>query len=672
MSLRLGVDVGGTFTDLVALGGDGEMVTAKVPSTPADQSEGVTSALRASGVEPADVLAFSHGMTVATNALLERRGARTALVTTEGFRDVIEIARQNRPSLYDLSANRPSALIPRELRFTVRERVGPEGGISPLDEDSLRETVELIKDCRAEAVAVCLLFSFVDPAHEQRVGETLREALPGVQVSLSSEVLPEFREYERFSTTAADAYLGPGLSYYLKNLATSAGQSGVPAPYIMQSSGGILPISDAAEEASSFVLSGPAAGVVAATHVGALGGYRDLLTFDMGGTSTDVAPVVDGEAQTTTETVVAGIPIKKPMVDIHTVSAGGGSIAWADAGGALRAGPHSAGAKPGPAAYGLGGTEPTVTDANLYLGYLRDGAELGGEVRLDRDLSERALNNLGDDLGLDAAQIARGVVRVADAEMARALRVISVERGLDPRQFALLAFGGAGAMHACSLADDLGMSTVLAPKAGGVFSALGLCISDLRRDYVRPLLSDLREVDTADAERLFAGMEAEAAGDLASGGASGVDAADYTRRADLRYGGQSFELTIEAASVEDLRSRFHAAHEKRYGYRMDDESVELVNLRLVATVPVDKPEPVESPATGPAEVESRRANFGGQWLDISVLDRERMGEGSTVEGPAIVEFAESTCVVLPGWGGEVDRVGTLVLSRNEVREARGE
>lgn len=668
MSLRLGVDVGGTFTDLVALGGDGRMVTAKVPSTPADQSEGVVSALRASGVEPAEVLAFSHGMTVATNALLERRGARTALVTTEGFRDVIEIARQNRPSLYDLSANRPAALVPRELRFTVRERVGPEGEISPLDESSLRETVELIKDCGVEAVAVCLLFSFVDSSHEQRTGEALREALPGVQVSLSSEVLPEFREYERFSTTVADAYLGPGLSSYLKNLATSAGESGVPTPYIMQSSGGILPISDAAGEASSFVLSGPAAGVVAATHVGSLGGYRDLLTFDMGGTSTDVAPVVDGEAQTTTETVVAGVPIKKPMVDIHTVSAGGGSIAWADAGGALRAGPHSAGAKPGPAAYGLGGTEPTVTDANLYLGYLRDGAELGGEVKLDRSLSERALSALGEDLGLDAAQTARGVVRVADAEMARALRVISVERGLDPREFALLAFGGAGAMHACSLADDLGMSTVLVPRAGGVFSALGLCISDLRRDYVRPLLSDLEEVDAADAERLFSEMEAEAAEGLASGNAL----ADYTRRADLRYGGQSFELTVEADNVEDLRSRFHAAHEKRYGYRMDDEPVELVNLRLVATVPVEKPEPAESPATGQAESGRRRANFDGEWLDISVLDRERMGETAVVEGPAVVEFAESTCVVPPGWGGEVDRAGTLVLSRSEVQEARGE
>ncbi len=668
MSLRLGVDVGGTFTDLVALGGDGRMVTAKVPSTPADQSEGVVSALRASGVEPAEVLAFSHGMTVATNALLERRGARTALVTTEGFRDVIEIARQNRPSLYDLSANRPAALVPRELRFTVRERVGPEGEISPLDESSLRETVELIKDCGVEAVAVCLLFSFVDSSHEQRTGEALREALPGVQVSLSSEVLPEFREYERFSTTVADAYLGPGLSSYLKNLATSAGESGVPTPYIMQSSGGILPISDAAGEASSFVLSGPAAGVVAATHVGSLGGYRDLLTFDMGGTSTDVAPVVDGEAQTTTETVVAGVPIKKPMVDIHTVSAGGGSIAWADAGGALRAGPHSAGAKPGPAGYGLGGTEPTVTDANLYLGYLRDGAELGGEVKLDRSLSERALSALGEDLGLDAAQTARGVVRVADAEMARALRVISVERGLDPREFALLAFGGAGAMHACSLADDLGMSTVLVPRAGGVFSALGLCISDLRRDYVRPLLSDLEEVDAADAERLFSEMEAEAAEGLASGNAL----ADYTRRADLRYGGQSFELTVEADNVEDLRSRFHAAHEKRYGYRMDDEPVELVNLRLVATVPVEKPEPAESPATGQAESGRRRANFDGEWLDISVLDRERMGETAVVEGPAVVEFAESTCVVPPGWGGEVDRAGTLVLSRSEVQEARGE
>ena len=651
---RLGVDVGGTFTDLVALS-NGTLITVKVPSTPQDQSEGVMNAVETSEVEAAAVSALAHGMTVATNALLERRGARTALVTTEGFRDVLEIARQNRPSLYDLAADRPPPLVPRELRFTVAERVGPEGEISPLDDESLQDAVSGIRGSEVEAIAVCLLFAFMHPEHERRVGETLREALPDVHVSLSSEVLPEFREYERFSTTAADAYLAPKLAAYLANLAGKAEKGGVPPPLIMQSSGGVVRVDDAISDAAGCVLSGPAGGVVGAAYVGSLGGYEDLLTFDMGGTSTDVAPIIGGEAQTTTETVVAGVPIKLPMVDVHTVSAGGGSIAWADAGGALRVGPHSAGAEPGPAGYGKGGEEPAVTDANLFLSYLRDGAELGGEVVLQRELSEKALGDLGGKLGLDAEETALGIVRVANAEMVRALRVISVERGLDPREFALLAFGGAGGMHACSLAEELGMETVLVPRAGGVLSALGLAISDLRRDYVRPYLAPLEEVDSGGFEQRFEDMEGTAAEDL--------EDPEHTRRADLRYRGQSFELTVEADSLEKLEDRFHAAHEQRYGYRMDDEPVELVNLRLVATVPVEKPELEEPAAEGEAVSERREANFDGEWREVPVYYRERMGEGSEVEGPAIVEFKESTCVVRPGWGGTVDGVGTLVLER---------
>jgi N-methylhydantoinase A len=649
---RLGVDVGGTFTDLVALS-DGSLVTAKVPSTPRDQSEGVMNAVNTSEVEPEAVSALAHGMTVATNALLERRGARIALVTTEGFRDVLEIARQNRPSLYDLAADRPPPLVPRELRFTISERMGPEGEILPLDDDSLEVAVSAVEEAGVEAVAVCLLFAFAHPEHEKRVGEALRERLPEVHVSLSSEVLPEFREYERFSTTAADAYLAPRLAAYLRNLAGKAAESGVPAPLIMQSSGGVARIDDAIEDAAGCVLSGPAGGVVGAAYVGILGGYEDLLTFDMGGTSTDVAPIIGGEAQTTTETVVAGVPIKLPMVDVHTVSAGGGSIAWADAGGALRVGPHSAGAEPGPAAYGMGGEEPAVTDANLFLGYLRDGAELGGEVVLQSGLSEKALKRLGERLGLDAQQTALGIVRVANAEMVRALRVISVERGLDPREFALLAFGGAGGMHACSLAEELGMETVLVPRAGGVLSALGLAISDLRHDYVRPYLAPLEEVDAGEFEEGFEEMENTASDEL--------EGPEFTRRADLRYRGQSFELTVEADSFENLDERFHAAHELRYGYRMDDEPVELVNLRLIATVPVEKPGLDEPAARGEEISERREANFDGEWLEVPVYDRERIGEGSEVGGPAIVEFKESTCVVRPGWSGVVDGVGTLVL-----------
>jgi len=652
---RLGVDVGGTFTDLVALSGEGTLVTEKVPSTPDDQSTGVINALGSSEIEPDAVDALAHGMTVATNALLERKGAKTALVTTEGFRDVLEIARQDRPSLYNLTEDRPPPLIPRELRFTVKERMGPDGEAFALDEESLENVVSTIEEAEVEAVAVCLLFAFMHPEHEQRVGEALREALPDVHVSLSSEVLPEFREYERFSTTAADAYLAPRLAAYLSNLASQVEKAGSPEPLVMQSSGGVVRVNDAISDAAGCLFSGPAGGVVGAAFIGSLGGYENLLSFDMGGTSSDVAPVVDGEVQTTTETVVAGIPIKLPMVDLHTVSAGGGSIAWADAGGALRVGPHSAGADPGPAAYGEGGEEPTVTDANLFLGYLADRATLGGEVVLQRELSENALKALGEEVNLDAEEVALGVAQVANAEMVRALRVISVERGLDPREFALLAFGGAGGMHACALAEELGIETVLVPKAGGVLSALGLAISDLRRDYVRPYLVALEDVDEEELEEKFQDMEGSAERDL--------EDPEHTRRADLRYQGQSFELTVEADSLEKLEERFHEAHEQRYGYRMDDESVELVNVRLVATTPVEKPEPEEPRAEGDAESGRREANFDGEWQETPILDRELMGKGSEVAGPAIVEFRESTCVVRPGWRGAVDGVGTLVLEK---------
>jgi N-methylhydantoinase A len=693
--VHLGVDVGGTFTDLVALV-DGRLVTAKVPSTAANQADGVLRALEAAGIEPSTVAAFAHGSTVATNALLERRGARTALVTTAGFRDVIEIGRQQRPALYDLARDRPPPLVPRELRFSVRERMGPAGEITPLDPESLAAAVAAVAGGGVEAVAVCLLFSFLHPEHERRVGEALRKALDDVAVSLSSEVLPEFREYERFSTTVADAYLTPRLASYLERLAAEVRRRGYPAPLVMQSSGGVIEIDRAARHAASCVLSGPAGGVVGAAWVASLSGHRDLLTFDMGGTSTDVAAVVDGTVRTTTESVIGGVPIKLPMVDVHSVSAGGGSVAWVDEGGALRVGPHSAGADPGPAAYGLGGGDATVTDANLLLGYLEDGRRLGGPggVTLRRDLAERALSGLGERLGNDPVGAALGVVRVANAEMVRALRVISVERGIDPRELVLLAFGGAGGMHACALAEELGMSRVLLPRAGGVLSALGLAISDLRRDYVRPLLANLDEASDADLESGYARLEELAIRDLGE--------PSVQRQADLRYRGQSFELTVPFSRLDELESRFHVEHWQRYGYRMEGEPVELVSLRLVATLAVPKPElrgePTSDapelrgerasgaspgpqrpraepaaevpgvraePATGALPVPERRraANLDGDWHQVEILEGERLPAGSAIAGPVVVEYPESTVVVRPGWRGAVDQVGSLELER---------
>jgi N-methylhydantoinase A len=641
MGASVGVDVGGTFTDLVAIV-DGELVTAKVPSIPGAEAAGVAAALRASGVDAVDVLA--HGTTVATNALLERRGARTALVTTEGFRDVLEIGRQDRASLYDLTARRPEPLVPRELRFTVRERMGPEGVVVPLDEGSLAATVEGLGAADVDAVAVALLFSFLHPEHERRVGKVIRRALPGVRVSLSVELLPELREYERSSTTVANAYLAPALSAYLADIE--------PAPLVMQSSGGVVDVETAGERPAACVLSGPAAGVGGAAFVAGIGGFEDVLTFDMGGTSTDVATVLGGVAQVTAESIVAGIPIRFPMVDVHTIGAGGGSIAWLDDGGALRVGPRSAGAQPGPACYGRGGEEPTVTDANLVLGYLGDGAVLGGEVVLDCEQAERALARIsadesspnrfnpgvrdwvGNGTNLDSAElavtVAAGIVRVVNANMARALRVVSVERGIDPRGLALVAFGGAGPLHACSLAEELGIERVLVPAASGVLSALGLAVADLRRDYVG---------------RSFEELEAQV----------DLPGATLTRLIDARYPGQSHELTIEEGAD------FGAAHEQRYGFRLEGEP-EVVSRRLVATVPRPKPSLQCQALLRPTPPARRSVFLDGAWADVPVY-----GPGVAVAGPAIVELPEATCLVRSGWAGEPDAAATLLLERSWTR-----
>jgi N-methylhydantoinase A len=663
--LRLGVDVGGTFTDVVAVTPDGSIVTAKVPSTPGDQSIGVIAGWQASGLAAGTVALFAHGTTVATNALLERRGGRTALITTEGFRDLLEIGRQNRASLYDLARHRPSPLVPRSLRFTVRERMGPQGVILPLDESSVAAAVDAVAAAGGvEGVAVCLLFGFLHPDHERRVGDALRVRLPEVAVSLSCDVLPEFREYERMATTVADAYLRPRLGSYLQRLSGRARDEGLPTPLIMQSSGGAADVSVAASHPARFVLSGPAGGVVGAAYVAGLSGHNDVLTFDMGGTSTDVAPVVGGSVQTATESAVAGVPLRLPMVDVHTVSAGGGSVAWVDEGGVVRVGPRSAGADPGPAAYGLGGEEPTVTDANLVLGALPDGARLGGGLTLRRELAERALEPLAGRLGLTVPEAALGVIRVADTTMVGALRVISVDRGLDPRRFALVAFGGAGGLHACALAEDLGCPTVLLPRAAGVLSALGLAISEMRRDYVRPFLVAVEDAVGDDLERAFTDLEWRAGEEL--GGPS------LQRRADLRYAGQSFELTVSGATAGELVAAFHAEHERRYGHRIDDEPVELVNLRLVASVNGTRPRLTEPPPAGdaaagrspvPRTCPVRLGTGPGGEVNAAVFDRDRMGVGSRVEGPAVVEFAEATCLVRPGWAGVVDEFGTLILER---------
>jgi N-methylhydantoinase A len=575
----LGVDVGGTFTDAVLVD-DGEVRVAKVP-TAAQQQESVIAAAAAVGAEA--VQRFTHGTTIATNALLERRGARTAFVTNEGFEHVLHLRRQTRAHLYQPCAEHPPPLVPLERCVGVRGRTGPDGELVPLELDTL-------PGIEADAIAVSLLFSFRDSGPERAVAAELRRRYPAAHVVASHEVAPEFREYERASTTAVDAYLGPTLSRYLQALAGACSDAGLPAPLVMRSSGGLAALQEAAAHAAFALLSGPAAGVVGAARLAALAGFENALAFDMGGTSTDVCAIVDGEASREQERLVGGLPVRLPTLAVHTVGAGGGSVVRVDEGGALRVGPESAGAEPGPACYGRGGTRATVTDANLLLGRLP--ATLPGGIELDLAEGERALT------GIDPA----GVIDVVNAEMVRALRVVSVEQGLDPRDFALVAFGGAGPLHACALAEELGLTTVLVPAAAGVLSALGLVAADERRDAVRSYVSPLA-----------------ATGELPDEG-----------DADLRYQGQSFELTVPLGP--GLAERFHQAHEARYGYADRARELEVVAVRTADVRPAP-PVVVSGPAL-------------------------------SVRGPAVLELDGATAWIPKGWGGDTDAHGTLVLLRS--------
>ena len=687
MSKRIiGIDVGGTFTD-IALLEDGRLSIHKLPSTPADPSlgvkQGVSEALQAlnsPGLDPSEDLTagepaaqFVHGSTVATNALLEGKGARAALVTTLGFEDVLEIGRQSRSELYNFNLERPPALAPWELRFGLPERMDYTGAIlEDLTQEAIQTLLPLLAEANVEAVAVSMLFSFLNPLHEQMVGQAL-EKLPNPPfVSISSQVLPEFREYERTSTVVANAYVGPLMARYLGEMEKSLGSN----LRIMQSSGGSITASLASQQPVRTILSGPAGGVVGAFHTGVQAGYPDIITLDMGGTSTDVS-LCPGRIKETTSATVGEYPISVPMIEIHTVGAGGGSIARVDSGGALVVGPQSAGADPGPACYGKG-DDITVSDANLILGRLQPDHFLGGRMVLDATHAGKLLDDLASQISSTAEDTALGIIRVVNANMERAIRAISLERGYDPRRFTLVPFGGAGPMHSCELAEELGIPRVLVPAYPGVLSALGVAIADVVKDYSRTVMLRGDEIDPARLEEEFHGMEGLAREQLSQEGLP-VERMFARRYLDVRYLGQSFELTLDYPKrpnsgnsqrsnfQRSIGARFYRAHLQRFGYADRSQPVEIVNLRLKLELPVEKPRlPGESAGDSDpsaALIGQARVIFRDGPLNTPMYQRDRLRPGNHLTGPALLLQLDATIVLSPGWAGTVDSFGNLVAER---------
>jgi N-methylhydantoinase A len=680
--LKLGVDVGGTFTDLCLLdAGSGRVWIEKLPSTPADQSEafvdGIFRVLERAGRDRGDVDFLVHGTTVATNALLERKGARTALLTTAGFRDVLEIGTQQRRELYSVIQTRPPALVPRELRLDVPERVAADGAVvQPLDEPAARAALARLAEQDVESLAICLLFSFMNTAHERRLGELAAELLPGAMVSLSSQISPEYREYWRMSTTAVNAYVMPPVFRYIDRLERRLCECGVAARlHVMQSSGGLMTATTTKERPVMTILSGPVGGVIGGTFFGSLAGFEDVVTFDMGGTSCDVATVVGAEPGRVHLKEHEGYPLRTPMIDIETIGAGGGSIARVDAGGGLKVGPESAAAVPGPACYGRGGAAATVTDADLVLGVLGDGAVLGRDVHLDvaraRDVVTR---DVAAPLGLTVEEAAAGIVAIANANMRAAIRTITVQKGLDPRDFALVAFGGAGPMHACAVARETGIPWVVVPPHPGITSAVGLLMSDIRHPMAAPFITPAATADLGAAEARFAELRGEAERKLLEDGVP-PEAITFRRSVDMRYQGQAYELTIDCGEPLDggpseegatplarLVARFHERHERVYGHHADDEPTQFVNLRVEGIGAVPRGAWREFVAPGDDRRRARRVfTGGGGWTTTPVLDRGRLGQDEVYRGPLVVEQLDTTVWIPPGDSARVDAHGNLVV-----------
>ena len=688
MGWRVGVDIGGTFTDVALVNeADGQIGITKVLTTPRDFGEGVVQALdialRENGVEAEEVTLLSHATTVVTNAILEGKGARTVMVSTRGFRDVLEIRRSARADLYDLFQDPPGVLVPRHCRLEITERIDASGNVvTPLDESEIDNIVAFIRENDIEAVSVSLLYAFLNDAHEQILGKFLRAALPGIPVFLSSEVLPEIREFERASTTAVCGYVGPILESYLRRLQQAVSEMGLPDLYVMGSSGGVFDVEEGLKMPAMAIESGPAAGVIAATLIGRQLHKPNLISFDMGGTTAKASLIKDGMIETTSEYEVGGEgnvnrwihgtghPIRVPVIDLAEVSAGGGSIAWVDPGGSLRVGPRSAGAEPGPVCYGKGGTEPTVTDCNLILGYLDPKAKLAGRLSIETGAAEQAIvSRLAEPLGLDVEAAAAGVIDVVNNAMAEALRIVSVERGHDARAFSLVAFGGAGPMHAAELATVLGIREVIVPPIPGGFSALGLVATDLKRDYVKTHYTALDAAEPEVVGAVYADMEAAARGMLR---AAKVPESQWAleRGADLRYTRQAYELNVAAQpgpitgeTLQDLANQFHEKHRNTYGHANPDEAIQLVNLRLTA---IGKLEGLDLQQDSASLVEGYKGSRS-VWFkvtgrtDCAIFDREGIGVGDRIAGPAVIEAVDTTIIVPPGWTVKSDEKGHILM-----------
>ena len=653
----VGIDTGGTFTDFVVLDG-GRLRVHKEPSTPDNPANAVLAGLK--HVLDGEVVNVVHGSTVATNALLERRGAKVVLVTTRGFEDVLEIGRQTRSDIYDLNVEKAAPLVPAERRLGVRERVDPQGRVlEPLSEESVRELVDQVRGLNPDSVAICLLHSYANPDHERALLMALEDQLD-VFVTASHLVLPEFREYERCSTTVVKAYVGPVMSRYLAYLA-GAGALESARVRIMQSNGGIVSLEAARQHAVQTVLSGPAGGVVGGFEMGRRSGYDDVITFDMGGTSTDVC-LCPGELSRTTEAIIAEAPIRVPVIDIHTVGAGGGSIAYRDPGGSLRVGPLSAGAEPGPICYQRGGTRLTVTDANLFLGRLSPAHFLGGDQELPVKPVNDAMEVFAREMSLSPVEAAEGILRVANATMERAIRVISLERGHDPRDFTLVCFGGAGAMHAADLARNLNIPRVLVPQAAGILSALGMLLADFVRDYSRTLLVRSAELDSGALERAFVELETRARTEYEAEGFVAKRLV-MERSLDMRYVGQGYELAVPMTL--DFEAAFHELHETRYGYADPTRETEVVNVRLRSVGRTEKPpvpeHELEDEDASAAMIGQWRMVFDGTVRESQLVERAKLRPGNVFNGPALVVEYSTTTVVPPDFRCKVDKGENLIL-----------